>query len=300
MTGKPVEFRRPSGVAVQYRRVHFPFEDKGFERYWHGGSAFKSLFWTQLSTSFEAGEKFFIDSARAMKGEISDPALHAELVEFCKQEGHHTAQHLKFDRMNAALGVDVAMCSKRYTHALNRARRRLPPMAMLAATCALEHFTAGFAELHFKRPDLSADADPNVLALWDWHAMEETEHKATCYDIYRTAGGGYFNRVFAMPVAWLLILGISLVNTFSLLRKDGRLWTRDTLEGLRYLFGRRGMVSGLLPGFFAYLSPRFHPWKSDNSHEIARWLRDNSGYLRNERLSMKPARAPELDVSGAA
>src|SRR4249919_828833 len=119
MTGKPIEFRRPSGVEVQYRRVQFPFEDKGFERYWHGGSAFKSLFWSQLSTSFEAGEKFFIDSARAMKGHIADPALHAELLEFCKQEGHHTAQHLKFDRMNAALGVDVATCSKRYTHALN-------------------------------------------------------------------------------------------------------------------------------------------------------------------------------------
>src|SRR4051794_28662947 len=107
MSKTPSHFRRPTGVEVRYRRVHFPFEDVGFERYWHGGSAFKSLFWSQLSTSFQAGEQFFIESARALKDHIDDPSLLAELSEICKQEGHHTQQHLKFDRMNAALGIDV-------------------------------------------------------------------------------------------------------------------------------------------------------------------------------------------------
>jgi predicted metal-dependent hydrolase len=299
MTGKTINFRRPPGIAVEYRRVHFPFEDQGFARYWHGGSAFRSLFWSQLSTSFEAGERFFIDSARALKTHIADPGLQAELLEFCKQEGHHTQQHLKFDRMNAAMGIDVATCERRYARALRRARKRLTPLGMLAATVALEHFTAGFAELHFARPDLSADADPNVIALWDWHAIEETEHKATCYDIYRAAGGGYLRRAVIMPGAWLLILTISLVNTFDLLRKDKRLWTRDTLSGLAYLFGPRGMVSGLLPAFFTFFRPRFHPWQTDNSSEVGRWVRENSAYLQDERAS-SPARAPELEPSGTA
>lgn len=300
MTGKTINFHRPPGVAVEYRRVHFPFEDKGFARYWHGGSAFKSLFWSQLSTSFEAGEKFFIDSARALKGAIEDPGLHEELLEFCKQEGHHTQQHLKFDRMNAAMGLDMETCERRYEHALDGARANLTPLGMLAATVALEHFTAGFAELHFARPDLSAAADPNVLALWDWHAMEETEHKATCYDIYRAAGGEYWRRAVIMPGAWALILWISVVNTFDLLRKDGRLFTRDTLSGLWYLFGPRGMVTGLLPSFLEFFLPRWHPWKTDNSAEIQRWLRENSGYLVSRDRGSSPPNAGELDPSSAA
>jgi hypothetical protein len=271
--------RRPEGVQVTYRRVHFPFEDNGFDRYWHGGSPFRSLFWSQLSTSFDAGEKFFIDAARAAKGHIEDPALLEELNEFCKQEGHHTYQHLKFDRMNAALGLDMARCERRYGWILGRARGRLDPMGMLAVTVALEHFTAGFAELHFARPELSEGADPNVIALWNWHAAEETEHKATCYDIYRAAGGGYWRRVTALPAAWAIILSISLINTFSLLRRDNELFTRDTLAGLRYLFGRRGMVTGLLPTFFEYFSPRFHPWKRDNSENIASWVDNSQSYL---------------------
>jgi predicted metal-dependent hydrolase len=282
--------RRPDGVRVTYRRVHLPFEDQGFSRYWHDASPFKSYFWSQLSTSFEAGEKFFIDSARALKGHIKDPALLEELNEFCKQEGHHTFQHLKFDRMNAALGLDIETCQRRYGWLLNRVRNRLDPMEMLAVTVALEHFTAGFAELYFARPELSTGADPNVQALWTWHAIEETEHKATCYDIYRAAGGSYWTRVTSMPAAWSLILIISLMNTFTLLRNDKKLFTRDTLSGLRYLFGCRGLVTGLLPAFFEYLSPRFHPWKQDNSAAIVSWLATNQSYVEPS-ASREPSNA---------
>jgi predicted metal-dependent hydrolase len=278
---------------VTYRRMHFPFEDKGFDRYWHSGSPFKSLFWSQLSTSFDAGEKFFIDSARALKGTIQDPALLDELNEFCKQEGHHTFQHLKFDRMNAALGIDIAGCRDRYARVLNRVRKRVNPMGMLAVTVALEHFTAGFAELHFAHADLSAGADPNVLALWNWHAAEETEHKATCYDIYREAGGGYLQRIVTLPTAWFIILAISLINTLVLLRKDKQLFTRDTFAGLGYLFGRRGMVTGLMPAFFEFMSPRFHPWKQDNSARITHWLDENQSYFeaRPTNLNREPSSA---------
>jgi predicted metal-dependent hydrolase len=276
-------FRRPEGLKVTYRRMQFPFEQQGFARYWHGGSAFRSLFWTQLSTAFDPGEKFFIDSARALRGVVRDEALLEELTEFCKQEGHHTAQHLKFDRLNAAHGIDVATCSARYTRALDRTRAKLDPLGMLAVTVALEHFTAGFAELYFARPEMGDGADPNVQALWAWHAAEELEHKATCYDVYRAAGGGYLRRAVTMPGAWLMILMISIWNTLWLLKRDGRLELREVWSGARYLFGRRGVVTGLLPAFFEFLSPSFHPWKRDDSAEIARWQQHNHAYIQPDK-----------------
>lgn len=290
MSHQRTAFRRPPGVQVTYRRVHFPFENKGFDRYWHSGSAFKSLFWSQLSTSFEAGEKFFIDSARALKGHVQDQGLLDEMNAFCKQEGHHTFQHLKFDRMNAAHGIATDKCAARYSWVLNHVARRRDPIGMLAVTVALEHFTSTLAEQYLSRPQLTAGADPNVDALWRWHAVEETEHKATCYDIYRAAGGDYAHRVITLPIAWSIILGISLWNMVTLLRADKRLFTRDTLSGLRYLFGRRGLVTGLLPAFFSYFSPRWHPWKDDNSAQIARWLKDNEQYLEPRAQPAKTTR----------
>jgi len=293
------EFQRPDGIKVTYRRMQFDFE-QGFDRYWHGGSPFMSLFWTQLSTAFQPGEQFFIDSARALKGELKDPRLNEELSEFCKQEGHHTAQHLKFDRMNAAMGIDVDGCRKRYTRALDRTRKMVNPMEMLAVTCALEHFTAGFAERFFRSPEFSERADPKVTALWAWHAAEELEHKATCHDVYKAAGGGWFKRVLVMPGAWFLIMMISMVNTFALLWKDKKLFqVKDVAKGLWSLFGWKGLVSGMLPAFLQYYRFDFHPWQGDNSGDIARWKAENSRYIQ-----MKPVRvrstSPALPAPASA
>jgi hypothetical protein len=276
--------------------MKFPFETVGFDRYWHGGSPFRSLFWTQLSTAFEPGEKFFIDSARALKSVIKDPALLDEMNEFCKQEGHHTAQHLKFDRINAEKGIDVAGCRQRYTRALDRARSKMDPMEMLAVTVALEHLTASMAEQQFARPELREGCDPNVDALWSWHAVEETEHKATCYDIYQAAGGGYLRRVVIMPGSWALIIAISIYNTLALLWRDKKLFNvKDVLSGFWYLFGPRGMLTSMWPMFFQFFSPSFHPWKRDDSASIEQWKAANYPYIEGARPSKQPAAlaAPE-------
>jgi predicted metal-dependent hydrolase len=272
--------QRPPGVHVTYRKMKFDFEDQGFDRYWHGGSAFKSLFWSQLSTAFAPGEQFFIDSARALRSFVTDPVLLNEVAEFCRQEGHHTAQHLKFDRVNESLGVDVAGCRKVYERILQRSRSKLSPIHMLAVTCALEHFTAGFADQFFADPRFSDGADPKVYALWAWHAAEEAEHRATCFDIYQQSGGTYAMRVASLVGAWSIILGAAVFNTAYLLRKDKRLFTRDTLSGLNYLFGPRGIVIGLLPAFFAYWKPGFHPWKGVSAAPIDRWRAENQRFIQ--------------------
>ena len=118
-----------------------------------------------------------------------------------------------------------------------------------------------------------------MLALWAWHAAEEAEHKATCFDIYKQVGGGYWERVPIMFGSWFLILAVALINTFDLLRKDGKLWTRDTLSGFGYLFGRHGLVTGLIPAFFRYMHPRFHPWQENNASRIRDWEAANQHYI---------------------
>lgn len=272
---------RPEGLDLSFRKMRFDFED-GFDRYWHGGSPFKSLFWSQLSTAFQPGEKFFVDSARALEHAVEDPELLAEMRVFAQQEGHHTAQHLKFDKMNEALGVDVATCRARYARWLGLGRRHYGPMGMLGVTCALEHFTSGFADLWYARPDMSEGADPKVAALWSWHAAEEAEHRGTCFDIYVAAGGDYLTRVRTLLTSWTLILAISMVNTFSLLRQERALFTWDTARGLWYLFGWRGHLMALVPVFLRYLVPGFHPWKDEvqmDPEAIRAWQEANHRYI---------------------
>ena len=277
------QFERPDGLHVTFRRMRFDFED-GFDRFWHGGSAFRSLFWSQLSTAFQPGERFFIDSARALKGRVDDPRLLEELMEFCRQEGHHTAQHLKFDQINEDMGLDIATCRRRYARLLGLARRVMSPIRMLGITCALEHFTSGLADLVLSRSDMSKGADARVMALWYWHAIEEGEHRATCFDVYRSAKGSYWTRVTTLFTAWTFILSLSMINTFMLLRQHGRLFTGDTVRGLVYLFGPRGVLTALVPVFGRYLQPGFQPWDeplATSPATIAAWQKNNQSYIVN-------------------
>lgn len=277
---------RPETVNVTYRRMHFDFEHTGFPKYWHDDSPFISLFWDALSTAFPPGEKFFIDSARAARDRIQDEALREELASFCQQEGHHTFQHRKLNRMVGEQGFELKRLEARFARPLDRVRAKTGVETMLAVTMALEHFTAGFAQEYLGNPAISQGADPNVRALWAWHAVEEAEHKATCFDIYERLGGGYFRRVTVLPAAWFLLISITLRNTFDLLRQDRQLGNvSELVRGLRYLLGRRGLITRMLPRFFAYFRPGFHPWRYDDSSLANAWLADNARYIEAKGLS---------------
>lgn len=271
---------RPDGVHVTFRKMRFAFEDTGFEAHWHG-SPFVSHFWSALSQAFAPGERFFIDAVRHWKEQIDDPALLEEIDEFSRQESHHTLQHRKFNRMVGELGYDVKKLEARYAALLDLTRRHGDPMRMLSVTMALEHFTAGFAHRYLSDPSVAEGANPDVVALWAWHAAEEAEHKSTAFDVFEAVGGTYFERVSTLGPSWALILGITLWNVFDMLRQDGRLLElSDNWHGLRYLFGRRGLVTGMLPGFFRYLSPRFRPWDEDDSELIDRWEQANADFIQ--------------------
>lgn len=276
----PARSASPDAPKVTYRRMRFDFERTGFGKYWHAGSPAISFFWDALSTAFPPGEKFFIDSARALRDQIDDPALLDEINEFCKQEGHHTAQHVKFNRMVAEQGLDVAKCEDLFTRVLDRVRSKADPIDMLAITAALEHFTAGFAEQYLENEYLREGADPNVVALWKWHAAEEAEHKATCYELYVRVGGGYFRRVVVMPVAWMLLLGITVRGTYVLLKQDGQLGNlRDIGRAASYLLGRKGLVTRMAPLFLAYFRPGYHPADKNDAKLIESWEKENARYI---------------------
>jgi len=274
---------KPEGVKVKFRRMKFDFEETGFDRYWQRDSPFISLFWGAVSAAFPGGESFFIDSCRNVKDQIEDPELRSEIDQFSQQEAHHTFQHRKFNKMVGEQGYDMERNEARFNDAIDFMRERLDDKGMLAMTMALEHFTAGFAVQYLTNPRISKGADPNVSALWAWHAAEEAEHKATAFDVYNALGGGYWQRVRMIPTLWLAFVGITLTNLFFMLKRDGKLWNIvDITRGLWFLLGWRGFISSMIPSFLAYFKPGFYPWSSPKEAQlIDDWQGVNSKYIDN-------------------
>jgi len=247
--------------------------DGDIPRYWLGGDAFKTRFFDAMSVLFPEGEKFFIACVRDYRDQIQDPELRAQVKDFMYQEGQHGMVHTQFnDRLKAqGIGVDhILEEQKRIMFGFFR--KKLPKVYTLGQTAAAEHMTALMAHGFFSA-GLMNDADPRIRAMYAWHAVEEIEHKAVAYDVFKkVARGGYLTRVLSMLQVSLTFPLHVFVIMAHMFRVDGvknsfSLWAR----GLWWLYGWGGLYPRLLPHYLAYFIPGFHPWKHGDMAIYQRW-----------------------------
>ncbi|MCA1246960.1 metal-dependent hydrolase [Massilia sp. MS-15] len=247
----------------------------GFGRRWLGGDAYRTQFFNALSMTFPIGEQMFIDSLRALPQERLDPALRAEVKDFIGQEATHRHMHVQYNAELERQGLRFAIEGR-----IVRRVRRIAALGVrdrVAITCALEHYTAMLADGVLRHPEWLEGAEPALRRLWEWHAVEELEHKAVAFDAYRAAGGGHLRRVLWFLHASLVFWFDIFLQTAHNLRRDGALWRPGTwTSAARMWFGRRGLAWHMAGPVLQYCSPRFHPWRHDNRGLVRMWLDRNS------------------------
>jgi uncharacterized protein len=251
------------------------FEMNGVPRYWHGGRRSVTAFFNNLSVFFPPGERFFIASVRAHKHRIADPQLQQEAKAFYAQEGIHSREHVRYNRMLAEQGYPVEAMEGRVTRLLRLVTRLTTKRMQLATTCALEHFTALMAHVLLSDPRLLEGAHPVMAGLWRWHAAEENEHKAVAFDVFRAADGTYLERAAAMIGATAIFWMKVMEHQVRFMWVDRTLFSpREWLALGKYLFVSPGGLLGLVPMYLAYFRPGFHPWDLDNQALLEGWKRE--------------------------
>ena len=223
---------------------------------------------------FPEGERFFVDSVRRFQADITDPRLKDEVRAFCGQEGIHAREHRHYNELLEAQGYPVRKLERLVEWGVS-IDRKMSAKYQLAITCALEHFTAMFAEIVLGDPRCFADAHPAMRKLWTWHALEESEHKAVAYDVYQTVTpgfDGYLRRIFAMAVATVLFLLQIVVHESVLVRHDGVFWSLKARKPFfRFLWQSPGFMRLGLRHYFRYYRRDFHPWQHDSKDLVDRW-----------------------------
>lgn len=256
----------PSGKAtIKPRRMDFQFDDS-IPTYWFDRDVFKTLLLTALSCTFPEGERFFVRSVREYQDRIADPVLRQEVRGFIGQEAHHGREHTELNRFMADKGFPVQQEEEFVRRGLIAQHKWLSPERQLAKTCALEHFTALFAELLLEHPEFFAGMDERVLPIWLWHAVEESEHKSVAFDVYQDQVGSYWVRASEMAVTTLEFSFFTAFHMYRLSRHlEGGLGFRNTARGMNFLFGRKGWLRRLTPRYLAYFRRDFHPSEVDSS-----------------------------------
>ncbi|HWE54946.1 MAG TPA: metal-dependent hydrolase [Acidimicrobiales bacterium] len=226
-----------------------------------------------LSAVFPDGEDFFVRSVRRFRDQVTEPELKRQVAGFIGQESVHGREHRVFNDRLAELGYPTKRVEKFVRRAVALRERILTPTSNLAATAALEHFTATLAELVLTSEETrELFGAPSVRDLFVWHALEESEHKAVSFDVYRAIGGSERTRVVTMKFLRVgFILGLVVQIAFALLAdretyRPGRL--RQSWRRVRHspIFSR-----DLWLRLKDYDRPDFHPDDHETDQLVAEW-----------------------------
>ncbi|MDP4574767.1 metal-dependent hydrolase [Qipengyuania sp. G39] len=244
-------------------------------RRWWAGDAFGTAWHNALSATFPRGEAFFIEAVKAHR-DGADPKLAEEIRAFVKQEINHTREHIAFNRLAEDHGYDIKAIDKRVGEMLALTKDR-PVIVNLAATMALEHYTAMMAQEFLANPQHFKDADPEVRAMWEWHSVEEIEHKGVAFDTWNHATRDWtpFRR-WKLRSLMMLIVSFNFfrnrwTDTLELLAQDGITGWKAKWGLFKYLTVKPGVVRRIFPAWLSYFKPGFHPWDHDDRHLIGKY-----------------------------
>lgn len=263
MPGMSTPTSTPADLTITPRDLRLD-RNASNARWWHGGDPVATAYFNALSASFPQGETFFIDAVRRY-WDRTDGQLQQQIEAFIQQEAAHTREHVAFNRLIKAAGYDTSTMDAETRRRLDIARSR-HPVVQLAITVALEHFTAIMAHSLLMEKNPLPGAPAEVLRLWQWHAIEEVEHKAVAFDTFLAV-----TREMSSLRRWALrshvMLLISLQFWYSnfqrmadFFRQDGINTPRTWWRVCKHLWFKPGMMRKIFLPYLSFYRPGFHPW----------------------------------------
>ena len=278
---------RAGTADIPVRRMDFEFDDS-IPKYWFGGDPLRTMILTALSCTFPEGERMFMRSVRHFQHRIKDPELQKQVRAFIGQEAHHGKEHEAFNAFMGRKGLPTKYLDAFTREGLRKEESVFSPQRMLAKTCALEHFTAMFAEALLEHPELIADIDDRLKPLWIWHAIEESEHKSVAFDVYQDQVGSYWIRASEMALTTVLFSFFSSLHVRTLLNSDpDAKAARPPLgQQIKGLWRHRSLLGKLTGQYLNYYRPDFHPSQKDS-----RKLRQRGLALLDSYLKLQTAKA---------
>lgn len=264
--------KTPADLTITPRDRRFGRDAKQ-DRWWMAGDPVATAFHNSLSITFPKGEAMFIESVKAFR-EGTSPQLEAEIRAFTQQEVMHSREHVAFNKRVTESGYDFAPLEKQVDEILTIIKTR-PPIVNLAATMALEHYTAILASVILGDPDYFKGVDAEQANMWRWHAIEELEHKGVAYDTWLHATKDWSRwkrwrlKSMMMTLVTLNFWKKRVAGAAELLRQDGQPnWARTRVWW--YLIANPGLLRKIFLPWAAYFLPGFHPWNHDDRHLIGK------------------------------
>lgn len=254
----------PSLHKIVRRNVVIPFDkSKKFSFYYEDNLVVTSLF-VVLSAMFPPGEMFFIESIRNVRDQIKDEKLLEDIRNFIAQEAFHSREHQSLNEHLIHSDYPEVIEIEAKTKARLDEFRKLPKVEQLAATVVMEHYTATLARLLLTDPLIKQRTTQDSRNLWEWHALEELEHKSVAFDVLNAIGGNTAkNRRIALSRVTRLLSPVLFHHWIKILRRsDIQFSLRELKDGIYLGFGginRVGIITKAMVEMLDVRDKDFNP-----------------------------------------
>lgn len=246
------------------RNVELSYDaNKSYSFYYEENPVVTSLF-VVLSAMFPPGEMFFIESIRNVRNQIKDEKLLEDIRAFIAQEAFHSREHKTLNNHLIHSNYPEVIEIEAKTKARLDKLRKLSTVEQVAATVVMEHYTATLARLLLTDQLIKRKTTQESRNLWEWHALEELEHKSVAFDVLNAIGGNSSkNRKLALARVAKLIMPIMFEYWIKILkRKDIRFSLKQLKDGVYLGFGgvnRLGILSKAFVDMLDVRDENFNP-----------------------------------------
>lgn len=278
--------------GIHVRRPDFDLKTD-VPRYWCRNEPFATHVLDALSSVFPVGEAFFVRAVMHYADRVKDdPKLLAEVRSFAGQEGRHSYEHDRHMEMLVDHGYTRLVTQNRIVDKVLRWSNKWQPVTSLAATASVEHLTAILARAMLSDDRMVHGMDARMKPLWQWHALEEAEHKSVAYDVLLRVSSSRLLRNYMLAVNTLMLFLETFDRVVYMLWKDGELFKRKTWsDGWRFLFASgqaatardayqpRGILRDLGSQYRTWYRRGFHPAQHDDSQLIRRYEQRFADYV---------------------
>lgn len=171
-------------MEIRQKKYNF-----NFKKYWFNDSVFLTYIANANSLIIELAEELFVNLIKNSLSKIENQELKEEVKVLLAQESWHKYNHKSFNK-NISKYYDLEETIKELRLSVLTESKKIRKMENRVLICSSFERIAGRTSTHVIC-NLLNSKDPIVKEFWEWHKLEEIEHKPTVIKYNK-----YFNKSF--------------------------------------------------------------------------------------------------------
>jgi len=282
---------------IPVRPLKFDFKASSTDAIWSQSSTLFSIFANAFTLHVPYFERYLVRAMGKSKSKISNKELVKTVEALIGQEAHHANAFIGFNEVLKRRYPKARSLERDASRQFSERMKSDSFKSMIGFSAGYETFTFLAGMIFLNNYDKwFADSDDSVRALWVWHQVEEVEHAAVAFDVYKYFfKDNEFYRKYMVLSAFKHILKEVVRAYFHMCKIEGYMKSpRKFLSATGFLLHTVGiMIWSVLPVFSKNYHPRNHPLATSRQNPIA------TGWRRFQRsggdvLSIDKAKMAEI------